>query len=576
VEHALQVLTEDFGPFEWLITWVFLFIAPTASLMMAISSFREKETEQGGRWLIAGLVLTALFGWFLVGYGRLMLQLTVRTTGTWVKGVLIAGAIALVALPFGLVGYQLRLAVEYRRRGDGTGRGRRALIIGCLGLVGMAALMYGLYSYAGSLLAAIVSILAVVVVVLGWFGRFLAPEVLPEEDDRDDVERPTGVRGERVAPLPLGTGTAARTPRPAARSVQEAPLPPSQPIEPPRFSPSVPAPAHVQSAGLPAWQDNMGLTIVPDNVRRIEQLTVVRCESDESSYDGFLGVLGDGLQVALIASPFGRRAAYVFDLTTGKKTHETRDFLTLSPDCRFAAIRLDSVPGESAFNVAVLDTSSWRSVREFRQKGGRGWSVAFSTDNSSLALIFSLENLLKKATVLEVRAIVSGTAVLRMNLPTALQGIPEFVSDRELLLCTPDSVALLDIFSGKTVWTLAVPREGIIGMDRSRSRLYVKMQNDHRTHVVHVHTGRDILVLDKMELPLQSRCTLVTPDGQMIVDHDENLLTFFSTWTGERLYQLPLSRCNGLHFTPNGRALLVLYYNEIRILGVRAKDQECL
>ena len=90
MEHALQVLTEDFGPFEWLITWVFLFMAPTASMMMAISSFREKETEQGSRWLIAGLVLTALFGWFLVSYGRLMLELTVRTTGTWVKGVLIA------------------------------------------------------------------------------------------------------------------------------------------------------------------------------------------------------------------------------------------------------------------------------------------------------------------------------------------------------------------------------------------------------------------------------------------------------------------------------------------------------
>jgi len=570
MEHALQVLTEDFGPFEWLITWVFLFIAPTASMMMAISSFREKETEQGSRWLIVGLALTALFGWFLVSYGRLMLELTVRTTGTWVKGVLIAGAIALVALPFGLVGYQLRLAVEYRRRGDGTGRGRRALILGCLGLVGMAALVYGLHLYAGSLLAAIVGILAVVVAVLGWFGKFLAPEILPEEDDRDDLERPTGVRGQRVAPLPLGTGTATRTPPPVARSVQEAPLPPSQPIEPPRISPSVPAPAHVQSAGLPTWQDNMGLTIVPDNARRIEQLAAVRCESDESSYYGFWGVLGDGLQVALIASPFGRRAAYVFDLTTGKKTHETRDFLTLSPDCRFAATRLDSRPGELDFNVAILDTSSWRSVREFRQKGGRGWSVAFSTDNSSLALIFSLENLLKKATVLEVRAIVSGTAVLRMNLPAALQGFPEFVSDRELLLCTADSVALLDILSGKTVWTRAVPREGILGMDRSRSRLYTKMQNDHRTHVVHVHTGRDILVLDKMELPLQSAKTLVAPDGQMIVVYDEHLLTFFSTWTGERLYQLPLSRCHGLHFTPSGRALLVLDYNEIRILGVRA------
>jgi hypothetical protein len=111
-----------------------------------------------------------------------------------------AGQLVFLALFFvamaviGFVGVTLRRAYEYSRRGY-SGKARSSCLLGILGLVVIAGIGYGLYYLTSSpTCMGIYGIGILVLLILGWSGRLVVPEGLA--DDREDLERPIGYKGQ--------------------------------------------------------------------------------------------------------------------------------------------------------------------------------------------------------------------------------------------------------------------------------------------------------------------------------------------------------------------------------------------
>ncbi len=101
------------------------------------------------------------------------------------------GELALLALMFaiaagvGLVGVALRRAYEYARHGYPG----KAALFGVLGLGGLLVVLgVGLLFYAravSTICLATYGVVMVVLLILGWSGRIIAPEGLADDDDKD-------------------------------------------------------------------------------------------------------------------------------------------------------------------------------------------------------------------------------------------------------------------------------------------------------------------------------------------------------------------------------------------------------
>ncbi len=192
MESFLDRFFQEFEPLEWFVFWAVIFLAPIGIVAGAIGAFRQdtyrdRETGKGIVLLGVGILLFALVGLFLWNMGARLVQLTMDSIGGWVIGLLVAGVICLVALPMSLVGGQLRSAFEYGRRGYWSSGGGRALIIGLLGLLAIGVVVF-LSFQAHILIGLGLAVLTLVALVLGWFGRFLVPEVF--EEGREPLERP--------------------------------------------------------------------------------------------------------------------------------------------------------------------------------------------------------------------------------------------------------------------------------------------------------------------------------------------------------------------------------------------------
>lgn len=188
MESLLDTLFQQFEPLEWLVFWIAIFVVPIGALAGAILAFRDRETGKAMVWLGVGILLLALIGLLLWNMGARLAQLTMDSIGGWVIGLLIAGAICLVALPMGLVGGQLRRAFEYGRRGYWSSGGGRSLIVGMLGLLVIGVVVF-LALGSHILIGMGLGVLALIALSLGWFGRFLVPEII-DADEREPLERP--------------------------------------------------------------------------------------------------------------------------------------------------------------------------------------------------------------------------------------------------------------------------------------------------------------------------------------------------------------------------------------------------
>lgn len=193
METLLDTFFQQFEPLEWFIFWLALILVPIGVFAGAIRAFRKdayygRETGKGMVFLGIGILLVVLIGLLLWNMGARLAQLTMDSIGGWVIGLLIAGAICLVALPMGLVGGQLRRAFEYGRRGYWSSGGGRSLIVGILGLLVIGVVVF--LAFGSHILIGFgLGVLALVALTLGWFGRFLVPEVI-DLDEREPLERP--------------------------------------------------------------------------------------------------------------------------------------------------------------------------------------------------------------------------------------------------------------------------------------------------------------------------------------------------------------------------------------------------
>jgi hypothetical protein len=170
-------MINDFGPIEWLLVWLLLFAPPVIAFYISMKGFRAKENRLATMSLIIGMILTGLLTWLLWSIGAQMVQMTVTSAGIFVIGILIAAAVCLVAFPIGLVGSQLRAAFEYRRRGSWVERGRKSFLIGLSGLLVLAVLIATIYQNGSFMAASIFGVITLSILVLGWFRRFLVPDV---------------------------------------------------------------------------------------------------------------------------------------------------------------------------------------------------------------------------------------------------------------------------------------------------------------------------------------------------------------------------------------------------------------
>lgn len=168
---------KDFGAIEWICVWLLLFAPPVITFGVALSAFQKKETRVGALSLAVGMILAGLLGLLLWSAGAQMVQMTIASAGAFVIGILALAAFCLAIYPIGWVGLQLRAAYEYRRRGNWQERGRKSLLFAGGGLIVLGALVV-VIDHIGSPLAAIIfAVVALGILVLGFFRRFLVPEI---------------------------------------------------------------------------------------------------------------------------------------------------------------------------------------------------------------------------------------------------------------------------------------------------------------------------------------------------------------------------------------------------------------
>lgn len=192
--NFFEELLQEFGLFEWLLVWLFLLGVPIGVFASAIRAVRERGIRKGGGRLSIGVVLIALLGWLLISSGKRMVELTIASVGGWVIGLLVAGVLCAIAFPMSLAGSQLRAAFEYSRKGYWIGHGRKSLLIGMTGVVVIIGIAFAIHRLGDISLVLAFDGVAALALVVGWFGQFLVPEILPG-DPREPLEAPEVIGG---------------------------------------------------------------------------------------------------------------------------------------------------------------------------------------------------------------------------------------------------------------------------------------------------------------------------------------------------------------------------------------------
>lgn len=173
---------KEFGLIEWLFFWGFLLVTPFFWFGEAITQFRnkrrdrEKARQSAIRNLLKGTAFLGCVAVLLALFGRPLIAMTIEGAGSWLIGLLMAAGLCLVAFPICLVGAQLRQAYEYGKPSYPAALRSKALTNGMFGILTAAAVGLSLYLFDGRIGLAF-SVVALLAVIVGWFGNILVPEV---------------------------------------------------------------------------------------------------------------------------------------------------------------------------------------------------------------------------------------------------------------------------------------------------------------------------------------------------------------------------------------------------------------
>lgn len=192
--NHLEGLLQQLGFIEWLFIWLFLLAIPMYAIVDAVTAVRQKGLRKGAGQLSIGVIFVTLLVWLLISSGRQMVELTITSLGGWARGLLIAVLLCIIAFPISLVGSQFRAAFEFSRKGYWQSHARKPLFLGVMGIVIITIIALVIHQLGGILYASIYSGLTILALILGWFGQFLVPEILPG-NSHQPLEAPERKRG---------------------------------------------------------------------------------------------------------------------------------------------------------------------------------------------------------------------------------------------------------------------------------------------------------------------------------------------------------------------------------------------
>jgi hypothetical protein len=178
----VKAFFDEFGLIEWLLFWAFLLITPFFWFGEAFRQFRKrdrnrKKTQESAiRNVIKGVAFLGCVALLLVFFGRPLITMTIEGVGSWFIGFLIAVATCLVAFPICLAGAQLRQAYEYTKGNHPAPLRNKALTTGTIDIIAIAGIALSLYLFDGRI-ALVFGVVALLAIVVGWFGNILVPEV---------------------------------------------------------------------------------------------------------------------------------------------------------------------------------------------------------------------------------------------------------------------------------------------------------------------------------------------------------------------------------------------------------------
>lgn len=173
---------EDASFLEALSIWGFFLFGPAWLLVRGgkglwARSWDSPSPRMSIGYMVAGLASYAVVLWFLISFGGVFLSHTRASVGPWVFGLLIAIGICAIALPIGYSGFQLRTAWELKKRPSLAPSGRAALRFGVIGVASVVWVAVLLLALTPLKIGLGFTLLATVALVIGWFGRFLVPDV---------------------------------------------------------------------------------------------------------------------------------------------------------------------------------------------------------------------------------------------------------------------------------------------------------------------------------------------------------------------------------------------------------------
>ncbi len=175
-------LWEMFQEFEWIFwigIWLCVFGLPILALRRAISILQKKSWKRALPWFVLTTLILSAIGYVLrSSLGDTMIRKTTIALGVEIFGILIGGTICIGLYPMTWLGKKLRLALSYRRAGYWKPHGRKAVLVGILGILVLVTFVVVLYVMHHGQEALVLAFAGVVSIWVGWSGEVLIPESL--------------------------------------------------------------------------------------------------------------------------------------------------------------------------------------------------------------------------------------------------------------------------------------------------------------------------------------------------------------------------------------------------------------